>query len=315
MTRALRIEYRGAFYHVLSRGNQKLSIFLSDGDRCFFLKCLRDAYERFGSIVHVYCLMENHYHLFIETPQGGLSKIMHFINTTYSIYFNKKHGRCGHPFQGRYKAILVQAEEYAREVAPYIHLNPVRAGIAELPEDYPWSNYRDYVGPATRQPWTSTSFVLSLFASDINIAKAMYREYTLWRSGQHLPSPFDAAQASGILGNPDFVEQIKKLLPSGKLDQSERELPQLRKIKTKPELAQIFAATRAVLGDHNRLAKKVAMFITHKNTDYLIRDISEYYQISISGVSSACRKLKQELHGNETLAQAIREIEMRAFGG
>jgi hypothetical protein len=133
--------------------------------------------------------MENHYHLFMETPRGQISKIMHLINMRYSSYFNLKHARCGHTFQARFSAILVQAEEYARELAPYIHLNPVRAGIVNRPEDYVWSNYREYLGIAAPQPWTANSFVLRLFGASLADARNNYEEYVAWRLSQKLPSP------------------------------------------------------------------------------------------------------------------------------
>ena len=126
MPRQLRIEYPGAFYHVYSRGNQKQPIFFSDDDRYYYLNILRQAHERLGCISHLYCLMDSHYHLTLETPDANLSQIMHFINSAYSVYLNKKHERCGHLFQGRFKAILVQADAYARTLATYIHGNPVR---------------------------------------------------------------------------------------------------------------------------------------------------------------------------------------------
>ncbi len=314
MTRPVRIEFAGAFYHVLSRGNQKLPIFLSDDDRRFFFKCLRDAYERFGSIIHVYCLMENHYHLMMETPNAGLSRIMHLINTDYSIYFNKKHNKCGHPLQGRFKAILVQAEEYARELAPYVHLNPVRAGIVSLPENYRWSNYREYLGLEPPQPWTSSLFVLGLFSSDLAKARLKYAEYVLLRSSQKLPSPLAAAQSTGILGSPGFVERIKKMLPSEKLGRPNREVPQLRRLTRKPDLGAILDAAGAIFGPHNRLTKRAAISISHSNTACSLKELSEFYEMSISGISSVCRKLKREISCNDTLDRAIKEIELKLFG-
>ena len=134
MARQIRIEFPNAFYHITSRGNEQRAVFQGLRDREKFLSYLESATTRYGAVIHVYCLMDNHYHLFIETPAGNLSQIMHHINGAYTSYYNKKHERSGHLFQGRYKAILVEADEYAKELSRYIHLNPVRAAKVKTPD-------------------------------------------------------------------------------------------------------------------------------------------------------------------------------------
>src|SRR6266571_2903399 len=129
MARPLRITYPGAFYHVTSRGNERKDVFKSQRDREKFLEYLASATERYDAIIHVFCLLSNHYHILIETPAGNLSQIMRHINGAYTTYFNVKRKRSGHLFQGRYKAILVEADENATELSRYIHLNPVKVGI------------------------------------------------------------------------------------------------------------------------------------------------------------------------------------------
>ena len=131
MSRPLRITYPGAFYHITARGNEQKPVFKSKRDREKFIEYLQSASERYNAVIHVYCLMDNHYHLMLETPSGNLPRIMLHINGAYTNYFNVKRGRAGHLFQGRYRAILVQKDEYAKELSRYIHLNPVRAGIVE----------------------------------------------------------------------------------------------------------------------------------------------------------------------------------------
>ena len=311
MARSLRIQFPGAFYHVTSRGNRRQPIFLTDEDRYFFLNCLRDAHDKFGVVIHVYCLMENHYHLFMETPRGQISKIMHLINMRYSSYFNLKHARCGHTFQARFSAILVQAEEYARELAPYIHLNPVRAGIVNRPEDYVWSNYREYLGIAAPHPWTANSFVLRLFGASLADARNNYEEYVALRLSQKLPSPLEAAKKTGILGNADFVKRIRKSLLSDTNEQPVRDLPQLRKLFPRPGLQQIFTTTESALGSKNRFTRNLSIFISHKLTDYTLKEIGEFYKLGVSGITDICRRTRKELIHNDTLARAIGEIERR----
>ena len=141
MGRPLRIEFPGAHYHVTSRGNEQKDIFKSKADREQFLGYLESAVSRYGAVIHAWCLMTNHHHLLLETPLANLSQIMRHINGAYTNYFNTKRKRVGHLFQGRYKAILIEADAYLLELSRYIHLNPVKAKIVSRLEDYPWSSY------------------------------------------------------------------------------------------------------------------------------------------------------------------------------
>ena len=177
MARALRIEYSGAFYHITSRGNERKDIFLSGRDREQFLSYLESATVRYGARIHAYCPMSNHYHLLVETPLGNLSRIMKHVNGAYTTYFNVKRKRSGHPLQGRYKAILVDKDEYALELSRYIHLNPVRAMMVHKPDLYEWSSYRAYVGPAAARVWLYREFIHSLFGSDEITAQGSYGRF------------------------------------------------------------------------------------------------------------------------------------------
>ncbi len=161
MARPLRIIFPGAYYHVTARGNERADIYKSQRDREKFLSYLESASARYGAFIHAFCLMRNHYHLLLETPQGNLSEIMQHINGAYTTYFNVKRKRAGHLFQGRFKAILVEADEYAAELSRYIHLNPVRVGAVSKPEEYRWSSYCAYIGNATSPGWLKTDFILS----------------------------------------------------------------------------------------------------------------------------------------------------------
>jgi putative transposase len=200
MARSLRIEYPGAFYHVTSRGNERKEVYCSDKDRVQFLSYLESATSRYGGRVHVYCLMSNHYHLLVETPRGNLSQIMGHINGAYTTYFNVQRQRAGHLFQGRYKAILVEQEEYAEELSRYIHLNPVRAKIVESPEDYTWSSYRSYAGLMQSPEWLREELILAHFGPDARVARQRYRDFVEGAIGQEHKNPFETMVASTILG-------------------------------------------------------------------------------------------------------------------
>ena len=152
MTRPLRIEYAGAVYHITSRGNEKKAVFRGDQDRINFLNVLQHVNKRYHWICHAYCLMENHYHLLIETPDGNLSFGMRQLNGVYTQLFNRRHQRTGHLFQGRYTSILIQKDSHLLEVCRYVVLNPVRARVVERPEAWKWSSYRATAGRETPAP-------------------------------------------------------------------------------------------------------------------------------------------------------------------
>lgn len=308
MTRPLRIEYPGAFYHITCRGNRKQPIFHSDEDRVFFLGCLREAHERYGLRVHAYCLMGNHYHFFAETPDGRISKIMHLINTRYSNYFNKKHGRTGHTFQSRFRAILVEARGYALELTAYIHLNPVRAEIVRLPEEYEWSDYRVYLGLAPQQPWNSQQRVLRMLGKDIERAKDEYRRFVLERMGNPKPSPLEAVDASGILGTVRFIGKIKKAWAiDAEGPPTFREVPQARHLRAKPSLSAISATIERAVGESNRLKKMMMIWIAHGRADYSLKDLAAFFGMSISGISNNYRKMSKRLATNEVYRRIIED--------
>ncbi|MDP8258928.1 MAG: transposase [Candidatus Aadella gelida] len=163
MARPLRIEYEGAFYHIIQRGIERKHIFLDDKDKKRFLTYLESANTAYQAVLHSYVLMDNHYHLILETPCANLSKIMHYVNTSYAVYYNARHRRVGSLYQGRYKSILVQAEEYLHYLSRYIHLNPLRANIVNRPEEYLWSSYRYFSSEEKAPGYLDTGFILSMF--------------------------------------------------------------------------------------------------------------------------------------------------------
>ena len=166
MARPLRVEYPGAYYHVINRGNAGENIFIDERDREKFLEYLAKGTERFITKIHTYCLMSNHYHLLIETPQANLSVAIQWLNVSYSVYFNKRHRRRGHLFQGRFKAILLDANEYLILLSRYIHLNPVRAKMVTHPLEYSWSSYPVFAGKRRKPDWLITETVLSYFGKE-----------------------------------------------------------------------------------------------------------------------------------------------------
>jgi REP element-mobilizing transposase RayT len=311
MARQLRIEYPGAFYHITSRGNQKERVFLSDYDRTVLLDYLRDANKKYGAIIHTYCLMDNHYHLLLETPHANLSKTMHFINTSYTIFFNTKHARVGHLFRGRFKAILIETDSYAQELSRYIHLNPVRAGIVARPEEYIWSSYLTFISERRPAPWLNTAMVLGYFDQDLRIARTRYAIFVTEAIGKDVDNPLKKADPSLILGSNHFVAQIKAAFLSDKTEN--RDVPAIRSLKEKPPIETIQRAVEQTLGAKNRFARNAAIFLCHTRTDYALKEISEFYSIGKSAIASVCRQMTENLTWNKILKSTIDEIAKSLF--
>ncbi len=177
MTRPLRVEFPNALYHITSRGNVRKSIYKDKKDRQLFLDMLDYCAERFNWIIHAYCLMNNHYHILIETPDANLSKGMRHLNGVYTQTFNRRHKRAGHVFQGRYKAILIQKESHLLEVARYVVLNPVRARAVKRPDRWRWSSYMGTAGLRKPHPCLTADWILSRFGKQNRRAMRRYRQF------------------------------------------------------------------------------------------------------------------------------------------
>ena len=177
MARPLRLEFPGAIYHITSRGNAREEIFFDEVDRKIFLSILADTVKRYNLIFHAYCLMGNHYHLMVETPDANLSLGMRQLNGVYTQSFNRRHQRVGHIFQGRYKSILVEKGPHLLELCRYIVLNPVKAGMVKRPEQWNWSSYKTTAGMSMAAEFLSTDWILKQFSPKKTEAKKRYVEF------------------------------------------------------------------------------------------------------------------------------------------
>jgi REP element-mobilizing transposase RayT len=225
MARPLRIEYEGAVYHVTSRGNARSDIYLDDHDREMFLEVLAHVVERFGWRCHAYCLMDNHYHLMIETPKANLSQGMRQLNGVYTQRFNRVHGRVGHIFQGRFKAIVVDKDAYLLELSRYIVRNPVAAGIVQDVSDWVWSSYRATAGEEKTPPFLTTDWLLSRFGGNRSKAEARYVSFVHKES----VSPWGQRNGPDVLGDDEFRIRLQhmKLGSSGEVPKCKRVLRHL----------------------------------------------------------------------------------------
>ncbi len=206
MARKPRIEYEGAFYHVITRGNQRQKIFREDEDYNKYLEILSRYKSQYKYRLYAYVLMNNHVHLLIEIRDNPLSKIQQGINQSYTIYFNKKYNTVGHLFQGRYKAILCDKEAYLLSLIKYIHLNPVSAGTVKVPEEYKWSSHINYIG-REKGGIIDIDQVLRMFSEDKTKARRLYRAYINDGIKVKKEDIYRTADQR-ILGDESFVEQV-----------------------------------------------------------------------------------------------------------
>ena len=225
MSRPWRIEYKGALYHLLSRGNEHSDIFVDDKDRGNFLNTVGEMSQRFDIDIFAYVLMNNHYHILARTRRANLKKAMQWFGTTYTQRFNRRHSRSGHLFQGRYKSFIVQNDAYLLQLSYYIHRNPLRAGIVRRLADYRWSSYKVYAYGRKTPKWLSTDLIRAHFRGNQDCNKS-YREkvqkYAV--EEKHL---FEDLRHGLILGSKHFVEKIrKKYLPS----KAEGSIPQQKQV-------------------------------------------------------------------------------------
>lgn len=306
MARPLRIEYPGAFYHATSRGNEKKDIFKSQRDREQFLSYLESATKRYGAVIHVYCLMNNHYHLLLETPLGNLSQIMRHINGAYTTYFNVKRKRAGHLFQGRYKAILVDADAYAKELSRYIHLNPVRAGIVARPEEYPWSSYQCFIGKKETPAWLKTDFIIGYFGERAGDARKRYGKFVDGLIGKEYMSPLSEAVVSTILGGSEFVKEIIERHLQEK--QPDRNMPALKALSGKPSFEAILQAVKIEVGEDEDLSKKASIYLCHRYSGARLKEIGDRFGLSDSAVSQASRRFAVKLKDDKKLKKMVEKV-------
>jgi len=288
MARPLRIQFPGALYHVVSRGNGRQAIFLDAADRRRFLALLAEAVERHNLICHAYCLMDNHFHLLIETPEGNLARAMAWLNATFSQWWNKKHQRAGHVLQGRYWASLVQKDAYLLAAARYIELNPVRAGLVNDPARWRWSSHRAHVGLIEVPAMLATDFILRYFHhEDRPAARKRYRAFVLQGVG-------DTSERSRfsrpVVGSDEFVASV-----SGDRERQSlsREIPKRNRLVGRPALDVVIGSPT------DRLERTARVREAHFRFGYTMLEIARYLHVHYATVS----RMLREACGREQLAR------------
>lgn len=270
MSRPLRLELAGGLYHVTSRGDGREDIYLSDADRLMWLDVYAQVCKRFNWVCHAWCQMTNHYHLVIETPEANLSHGMRQLNGVYTQPFNRAHGRVGHVFQGRYKAILVERDSYLIELARYVVLNPLRAGMIERLETWPWSSYLTTCGQAPAPPWLETDWILAQFGHQRAHTTRKYVEFV--HAGARLPSVWGQLQGQIYLGTENFVKKVQAQI---------EKRPALDEIPR----AQRRALTQALADFEQGYPRNEAMARAYLSGQHTMLAIAEHFGVHYSTVS------------------------------
>ena len=243
MARAPTIHIPGAWYHVTARGNERRAIFRGEGDYARMVLTLEQTIARFGLRLHGYVLMENHYHLILEAPEGNLSRAMQWLNVSYSVWFNRRHRRIGHLFQGRFKAIIADPQEWGLALSRYVHLNPLRtrkhilgktgrqevstgkrkgATAAEVSKrllflnGYGWSSYRAFAGYEPEPQWLETKAIASLIEGDPRRWRSKYRALVEEGAQEGAVSPWPAVEAQAVLGGYSLLEEVRTQIKEGR---------------------------------------------------------------------------------------------------
>ena len=276
MSRPLRIEYPGAVYHVTSRGNNRADVFRTDEDRERFLGILAKVVKRFNWLCHAWCLMDNHYHLLIETLEGNLSAGMRQLGGVYTQAFNRAHGRDGHLFRGRFKSILVEKQEHLLELCRYVVLNPVRAGMVAHPTLWRWSSYRATLGEESRRELLATDWLLANFAPEAEEARSRYRRFVEEGIGKET-SPWQELTGQIYLGTCGFVERAQLHVEERHLS----EVPRIQRYASRPALAELFPpGCRLTKAERNDRILRA-----HEEHGYLLREIAQALGIHYTTVS------------------------------
>ena len=289
MARPLRIEYEGAVHHVTSRGNARQDIYVNDEDRHAFLEVLGDVVDRLNWTCHAYCLMSNHFHLLIETPDANLSRGMRHLNGVYTQGFNRRHGRVGHVLQGRFKSILVERDSYLLELARYVVLNPVRAKMVRSARDWPWSSYCATAGQQEPLPFLTTDWILAQFGDERKGATARYRRFVQEGRGVEV---WDELRGGVLMGSDGFVEEMAPLLRDSAL---QREIPQRERLVSRPSLDDLFAERETKAARNERIYEATRIH------EYTLSELQEYLGLHYSTISRIASRVEAKKRSKDKI--------------
>ena len=314
MSRPLRIEYLGAWYHVMNRGRRREHIFPDSADYESFIKVLRETSEGWNLKIAAYCLMPNHYHLLVQTPDGNISRCMRHINGVYTQRFNRCHKKDGQLFRGRFKAVLIEADSQLLEVLRYIHRNPLDAGLAKG-LDYPWSSHQGYMSRATKWEWLSRDILLTMLSGEKKKEKSAYADFVSKGVPEEIGRFYSLKNLPSMLGSDAFKEWVKEKFRSLRFQE---EIPDSRSLA--PTAADIISAVcghfkvkgpevlRSRRGTAN-LPRDVAIYLVRRDCRETLAEVGKHFAIeNYSTVSSAVERIKARKKKDKALQQHLEKI-------
>jgi REP element-mobilizing transposase RayT len=286
MARPLRIEFPGAVYHVTSRGNARQNIFFDDVDRQVFLKVLGNVIGKYNWLCHAFCLLDNHYHILVETQDPNLSLGMRQLNGVYTQRVNIRHHRVGHLFQGRYKAILVEKNEHLLELCRYIVLNPVRAGMVNEPRQWQWSSYTATAYAINSSDFLTVAWILGQFAKNTNEARKIYRKFVADGLLEQELSPWKKLVGQIVFGGSDFVADIQSRLSDAR---EIGEIPRAQRFPGRPTLGELFLKQEKL----DKTVRNKQIETAHMQYGYTLKEIADQLHIHYTTVSKVLKNCKK----------------------
>ena len=315
MARPLRIEYPDAWYHVMNRGRRSENIFLEDNDYYAFLKLLIESTEIWNVKIAGYCLMPNHYHLVVHTPDANLSRCMRHINGVYTQRFNRSHQCDGQLFRGRYKAILIDADTYLLRLLRYIHRNPLNAGLVKQLDAYQWSSHNGYLSDAKKWAWLYKDFVLSMLTKDRRQRRRVYEELVAMEDSKEIMGIFQKKKLPVVLGSQGFIDWVKGRFYEKKID---AEIPQSKvlapdKDKIKEIVCEAYGVTepdlqKSIRGIFNEPRNVAIYLIRQLRGDTLDEIAREFRMRRYSSTSSAIERVRAQISKDQRLRKRVERL-------
>ncbi len=315
MSRPLRIEYSNAWYHVMNRGRHGEPVFESKDDYAQFIEILHEAIQLFALRISAFCLMPNHYHLLVQTPEANLSRCMRHINGVYTQRYNRCRSLDGQLFRGRYKAVVVAEDGYLLQLVRYIHRNPVRAGLVTKAEHYEWSSHAGYLTRRKEWNWLHKQFILSMLAGEPESREKKYRAFMGEKEDDTLLGILSLKKLPSILGDNRFIDRVKTTFFEQKrhveIPESKRLAPDMARIKQAVckyysiDEAMLYTAKRAVFNE----ARAMGLYLSRHLRGESLKGIGEQFEIdNYSTVSTIIERFKARLQSDSALAHRVDQV-------
>ena len=315
MSRPLRIQYPDAWYHVMNRGRRGDEIFTEAKDYLSFIDLLREIIEDYNVKVSAYCLMPNHYHLLVQTPDSNISRAMRHLNGVYTQRYNRIHHCDGQLFRGRYKAILVEVDSYLLELLRYIHRNPLEANVVDDLQKYNWSSHKGYISQAKKWAWLYKSFALSLFSKNHTESIKLYKQFVCQAVPDEINKILGRRKLPPVLGTKKFIDKVKASFFS---DKSHEEIPDAKILAPDPDRilgavsklynVEIDDLVRSRRGYFNE-PRNVAIYLTRRLRGDTLKVVGRVFGITKnSTVSSSVDRVKYEMRRDKAVRLRVEEL-------